>query len=847
MKKKETKNKNRWKIISLVGILVIHLVLFFVLINKNNEIEAVSQEIIKAMTYAEFQEGDNNVEGTDNVKFSAFFLRDINSDGHAEKLKGTCKEIGKSDVLYMEIIVQTEGYLKDAKIQVNGQNFYLQTALTKDNELKNDYIGNNIKQIEFNQLASGTQKSLIGVVKSGDYNDTSTIADAIGNDTNKYSREDNEIILTGTYVDQNGNETAITKKVDLTIDWYVTSTTVLNDINQDKDTNVSTSAEDIENTYMEEDMQQDTYKELDASLISQMPSNEDGKESTESQEQNGYITDVNEKIETTSEVKDGLDETKTQGTVIVHHYIEGSTNKVPLQNGTLAEDEIKIGEINSEYTTEAATDIQVDYELAETPSNATGIITLENTEVIYYYKLKTPNIEKSEIIKTTTTKKVTDVGEKIPYTITYTANIDQYIGDGVVTIVDQLPYTIDTTDGKSSLDGGIYDEINKTITWTENITGIDTFTNGIKQINITKNIELTYKDLDVTKDKIANTSTGKIELKTPEKENTVTTSKEIPIEFLMDLKVTKVWQDTEKQSKKRPRNVILVLKNGDMEVTRQEINASNQEDEDTSKWSYTFSGLSKYDENRNEINYTVDELEKQENDLYFYTKTIGEITGTGNNKEVTITDTFTKPDDEISIKVNNVWVDQDNIYQKRPASLELQIKYGVAGDEATSKTIAVGTEDSYTFENLDKYDENGDEIIYAADEKEVNEGDLFNYTKQVGALENIEGQIGQKQITITNTMEKMPAKVTVKYVDKISGNEISDAVVKEGIIGETFNVTENKKDIEGYILVEKPAEKTGIYTEEEQSKTYYYIQNTKMVYYILKSMDKLKVMDILFH
>ena len=53
----------------------------------------------------------------DNIKFSSFFLRDLDSDGYAEKLKGTCKEIGKEDTLYMELNVQTAGYLKNAKVQ----------------------------------------------------------------------------------------------------------------------------------------------------------------------------------------------------------------------------------------------------------------------------------------------------------------------------------------------------------------------------------------------------------------------------------------------------------------------------------------------------------------------------------------------------------------------------------------------------------------------------------------------------------------------------------------------------------------------------------------------------------
>ena len=93
------------------------------------------------MNYEEFTDKDEEVEGTENVKFSAFFLRDINQDGYAEKIKGTCKEIGQEDTLYMEINVETAGMLKNAKIEIQGNNFYLQTALPKDNELKDNYIG----------------------------------------------------------------------------------------------------------------------------------------------------------------------------------------------------------------------------------------------------------------------------------------------------------------------------------------------------------------------------------------------------------------------------------------------------------------------------------------------------------------------------------------------------------------------------------------------------------------------------------------------------------------------------------------------------------------------------------
>ena len=100
----------------------------------------ISAELAKAMTYPEVGEGENAVDGTDNVKFDAFFLRDINGDGYAESIRGTSKQIGEEDTLYMELNVQTAGYLKDGKIEINGENFYLQTSLPKDNELKDSYL-----------------------------------------------------------------------------------------------------------------------------------------------------------------------------------------------------------------------------------------------------------------------------------------------------------------------------------------------------------------------------------------------------------------------------------------------------------------------------------------------------------------------------------------------------------------------------------------------------------------------------------------------------------------------------------------------------------------------------------
>ena len=192
-----------------------------------------NSELLRSMSYEQFVDGDENVEGTDNVKFSAFFLRDIDGDGYAEKLKGTCKEIGKEDTLYMEINVLTEGLLKDAKIQIDGQNFFLRTTLPKDNEIKSNYIGNNINNIEFENINNGTQKMLTGTVRSGDYTSSSKRTLAIGNNNiNNYSRNDNKIIFSGTYevaTEDGIREIQIRKEISLTVDWYgKTSTTISN-------------------------------------------------------------------------------------------------------------------------------------------------------------------------------------------------------------------------------------------------------------------------------------------------------------------------------------------------------------------------------------------------------------------------------------------------------------------------------------------------------------------------------------------------------------------------------------------------------------------------------------------
>ena len=299
----------------------------------------------------------------------------------------------------------------------------------------------------------------------------------------------------------------------------------------------------------------------------------------------------------------------------------------------------------------------------------------------------------------------------------------------------------------------------------------------------------------------------------------------------INMVVTKKWVDNVIQSQRRPESIIIQIKSGDTVVASKEITKANKVDDENTTWRVTFEDLPKYDSNNNIINYTVDEQEVNKEDMKFYTK---QVSGT------TITNTFTKPQDKIEITINKNWVDMDDKFERRPDVIKLQVK----NQENVVQEITVSKESEWkaTFSKIDKYDENGQEINYTVDEAEIYQNDLFNYTKDIGILENVQGQVGKKQATITNTFTKIPSTVTVKYIDKHTNEEIEDSVVMSGIIGESYDVAEHEKDISGYVLIERPEQTTGEYTSQAQEKVYYYAKTSKVVVkYLEKDTNKVLV------
>lgn len=150
-------NKNKILLAIFLFLTIAAIALAEVRINfKNQENGDQTQKF----SYYYYDDSLSYVDGTDNVTFSAYFMKDVKDNGNVRKVLSSLTEIGKSDTLYMQVNVRNEGYLKNGKIQINGKNFYLATNLYKDNEFKDNYIGINTKEIEFNNLPNGTSKDI---------------------------------------------------------------------------------------------------------------------------------------------------------------------------------------------------------------------------------------------------------------------------------------------------------------------------------------------------------------------------------------------------------------------------------------------------------------------------------------------------------------------------------------------------------------------------------------------------------------------------------------------------------------------------------------------------------------
>ncbi len=207
------------------------------------------------------------------------------------------------------------------------------------------------------------------------------------------------------------------------------------------------------------------------------------------------------------------------------------------------------------------------------------------------------------------------------------------------------------------------------------------------------------------------------------------TNKYIPEKI--DINVTKVWDDAENKEDTRPKSIKVKLYADGEEIDSQEI-----KEDANGQWKYTFTDLYKF-ESGQEIVYTITE-EKVSN----YEDPVIE----GSVEEgFTITNKYNST---INIDVTKTWDDANNQDNIRPESITVRLFAGTT--EIDSKTITKDNDWKYTFVDLQKYDEDGAEIVYTIKED---------------AIEGYETSIDGFNITNIHTPEAITISGTKTWID----------------------------------------------------------------------------------
>ena len=236
----------------------------------------------------------------------------------------------------------------------------------------------------------------------------------------------------------------------------------------------------------------------------------------------------------------------------------------------------------------------------------------------------------------------------------------------------------------------------------------------------------------------------------------------------IDISGTKTWNDEGNKDKTRPEKITIYLLANGKQVDAKEISEKDG-------WKYSFTGLAKYDDNKQEIKYTVDESEVEK-----YTKQINGYD---------IVNTYTPPE-TIDISGTKTWNDEGNKDKTRPEKITIYLLAN--GKQVDAKEISEKDGWKYSFTGLAKYDDNKQEIKYTVDESEVEK-----YTKQVNGYD----------IVNTYTPDNPPTPETID----ISGTKTwNDANNKDGIRPKAIKVK----------LLANGKEKTSVITTEEQDWKY---------------------------
>ena len=187
------------------------------------------------------------------------------------------------------------------------------------------------------------------------------------------------------------------------------------------------------------------------------------------------------------------------------------------------------------------------------------------------------------------------------------------------------------------------------------------------------------------------------------------TNKFIGSQETITLKIKKNWDDNKNKAAKRPTRITL------------QLNRNNEKLSDVvltpDKWETEITNLLKYDENGDEITYTINEVASTEENWKFYkqdeTKTIQPTEENGYTAE--ITNKFVKPTDTKEIEISKKWNDNKENHQDVEAKI-----IGKVGEEIVETNVPnqiLNQDNSFKKKvNVPVYDDNADRITYSVQE-----------------------------------------------------------------------------------------------------------------------------------
>ena len=456
-----------------------------------------------------------------------------------------------------------------------------------------------------------------------------------------------------------------------------------------------------------------------------------------------------------------------------------------------------------EYTTSISDQIPNDYLYDSTEGDpTTGTISKAYTEVIYYYKKKEPIL--SSTINKTGTDNLTSRNNQVNYQITYNGTIKDFVGNSTLTIVDTLPYEIDTTK-PYELNGGVYNANNKTITWNKTITSSS---NEELSKSYTFNIGFSYKNIPVTITNITNRVTSTLTSDT--KTSTAEKNKNTTISEQVRLVVHHYYQGTTNSISP---DVITYHDGGYVYNTSP---ASVPADYDVITPTNA-SGTLLSDETVVTYYY----VRKTPNLSSAITKTgTDSITSLGDTITYTITykPTITDYIGSVSIKIVDIL----------PYEIDTSKDYNLDGGvyNANNKTITWNnTFNKNTIASESKTYMHTISFVY----KNIN-ADNRGITNTVKGKTTLENKNQERTASYTTRIDVI-GKIIVKYIDIETNEEIHEQVESQDII-HTNKFVPERYEIEKYEIVESPSEAQ--YEYEEQTQTLYFKYRKKRYKIITK-------------